>query len=88
MQPLSIYRCNSRATEHAEEWQSIFAEVMAYREDVSPTLSTETRKSTSKMPFEAKEEQRQCFVPENVRVSMTCILNSYVNATYCCFGVA
>ncbi|CAI5712428.1 unnamed protein product [Peronospora destructor] len=64
MQPLSIYTCSDKATEHAEEWQSVFAEVIAYREDI--TLSTETRKSTSKLPFEAKEEQRQCFVPEDV----------------------
>ncbi|CAH0486537.1 unnamed protein product [Peronospora farinosa] len=62
MQPLSIYTCSKKATEHTEEWQSSFAEAM----DIPHTRRTETCKSTSQMPFETKEEQMQCFVPEDV----------------------
>ncbi|UIZ26642.1 hypothetical protein KXD40_002376 [Peronospora effusa] len=51
MQPLSIYTCSKKATEHTEEWQSIFAEAM----DIPHTRSTETCKSTSKMPFEPED---------------------------------
>ncbi|CAH0520134.1 unnamed protein product [Peronospora belbahrii] len=68
IQPLFICTCSNKATEYAEEWQSIIDEAVVYGTDVLHTISSESSKRVStKMDFASTEERRRKFVLENIK---------------------
>ena len=58
MQPLVFFSSSTKATEHAEKWQSVMNKTMSFREDVGTphAVSMESHKDMSDVTLAAAEE--------------------------------